>query len=85
MRKSTSMSSIDCKDQVTRILTEEIGAALDLDEPTIEVLEVTDGVARIRLGDVCAGCPSTLMTVFHGIEQELRRRIPEVKCLEVQS
>jgi Fe-S cluster biogenesis protein NfuA len=73
----------DVKERISRILTEELGPALGLDSAAIEVLRVADGVAQLRLGSVCPGCPSTLMTVIHGLEQELRRRIPEVRCLEV--
>jgi Fe-S cluster biogenesis protein NfuA len=72
----------DLKERLRKVLTEEIGPALDLDGAAIEVLDVSDGVARLRLGGVCSGCPSTLMTVIHGIEQELRRRLPEIECLE---
>jgi Fe-S cluster biogenesis protein NfuA len=74
--------STDLKDRVKRILLEEIAPALDLDGAALEVLDVADGGVQVRLGGVCGGCPSTLMTVIHGMEQELRRRIPEIKYLE---
>jgi Fe-S cluster biogenesis protein NfuA len=74
--------STDLKDRVKRILLEEIAPALDLDAAALEVLDVADGGVQVRLGGVCSGCPSTLMTVIHGMEQELRRRIPEIKYLE---
>ena len=70
------------KERVTRILVDEIAPALHLDASGIEVLDVQDGVAQVRLGNTCAGCPSTIMTVIMGIEQELRQRIPEVQYLE---
>jgi Fe-S cluster biogenesis protein NfuA len=70
------------KERVTRVLAEEVGPALEMDGTAIEVLDVTDGVVRVRLGGVCGGCPSSIMTVVMGIEQELRRRIPEVDYLE---
>jgi Fe-S cluster biogenesis protein NfuA len=70
------------KERVVRALAEEVGPALELDGTAIEVLDVTDGVARVRLGGVCGGCPSTLMTIVMGLEQELRRHVPEVEYLE---
>jgi len=73
----------DLKERIRRMLIDEAGPALKLDGSAIEVLEVLDGVARIRLGGGCSGGPSTLMMVIHGIEEELRRSVPEVKCLEV--
>jgi Fe-S cluster biogenesis protein NfuA len=77
--------SADLIDRVRLILTEELGPALRLDGSAIEVLDIHDGVARVRLGGVCSGCPSTLMMVIHGLETELRRRVPAITCLEVLS
>ena len=68
--------------KVSRALTEHVGPALEMDGGAIEVLEVSEGVARVRLGGVCSGCPSTIMTVVMGIEQELRKLVPEVEYLE---
>jgi Fe-S cluster biogenesis protein NfuA len=77
MSHSTNLT--DC---VRRILIEELAPALDLDSAALEVLDVSDGIARVRLGSVCSGCPSALMTVINGLESELRKRIPEISCLE---
>ena len=37
---------------------------------------------QVRLSNLCASCPSTIMTVVMGLEQELRQRIPEIEYLE---
>jgi Fe-S cluster biogenesis protein NfuA len=60
----------------------EIGPALALDGTKIEVLDVTDGVARLRLTGVCGSCPSSIMAAVMGIEQELRRLVPGVEFIE---
>ena len=57
--------------------------ALELDGSEIEVLEVSDGIATVRLGAICASCPGTLTAVVAGLEQELKKHIPEVEILEV--
>lgn len=75
-------ASANLVDRVRQLLAEEVGPALQLDGGAIELLDVTDGVARVRLGGVCTGCPSTIMAVVMGIEQELRRRLPEIEYLE---
>jgi Fe-S cluster biogenesis protein NfuA len=72
----------DLKTRVERALALEVGPALALDGAAIEVLDVSGGVVQVRLGGVCSGCPSTLMTVIMGIEEELRKHVPEVKYLE---
>lgn len=80
-----SRNADDLKDRVARALAEEVGPALQMDGAAIEVLDVSQGVARIRLNGVCSGCPSTIMTVLMGMEQELRRRVPEIEYLEAVS
>ena len=70
------------RDRVEHALKNEIAPALLLDGNGIEVLEVTNGIATVRLSGVCAGCPATIMTVITGLEDELRKRIPEVEILE---
>ena len=74
--------STPLKDRVARVLAEEVGPALQMEGTQLEVLDVADGIARIRLNGVCSGCPSTVMAVINGIEQELRKRIPEVEFIE---
>lgn len=71
------------KERVTRVLAVDVAPALGMDGTHLEVLDVQDGVARIRLGGACGCCPSSLMTVIHGIEQELRGRVPEVEYVEM--
>jgi Fe-S cluster biogenesis protein NfuA len=72
----------ELKMRVAKVLAEHVGPALAMDGAAIEVLDVTGGVVQVRLGGVCSGCPSTLMTVIMGIEQELRKHLPEVEYLE---
>jgi Fe-S cluster biogenesis protein NfuA len=72
----------DLKGQVTRVLADEVGPALQMDGAAIEVVDVADGVARVRLKGICSGCPSTIMTLIMGIEQELHQRVPQVEYLE---
>jgi Fe-S cluster biogenesis protein NfuA len=76
--------SLSLRDRVARLLAEEIAPALQMDATGIELCEVTDdGVVHLRLSGVCGSCPSSIMAVINGIEQELRRQIPEFGYLEV--
>jgi Fe-S cluster biogenesis protein NfuA len=70
------------RERVAQVLAEEIGPALQMDGIEIEILDVEDGVARVRLPGACVTCPSTVMTMVMALEQELCRRIPEIKYLE---
>ena len=73
---------MDLRDRVDRALKKEIAPALLLDGNGIEVLEVANGIATVRLSGVCAGCPATILTIIASLEEELRRKIPEVEVLE---
>ena len=70
------------KERVEEVLAKEVGPALGLEGASVEVLDVTDGVVRVRFHGGCGGCPSTVIALVMGIEQELRRLLPEVQYLE---
>jgi Fe-S cluster biogenesis protein NfuA len=76
------MATDDLRARVEQTIRSEVAPALELDGAAIEVLDVADGVARLRLGGACASCPATIWTLINGIEQELRQRIPEIEYLE---
>lgn len=70
------------RERVEQALKQDIAPALLLDGNGIEVLEVENGIASVRLTGVCAGCPATIMTVITSLEDELRKKIPEIEILE---
>lgn len=80
---SEPTSAGDLRTRVANVLAVEVIPALRLDGVETEVLEVRDGVARVRMGGLCATCPGTVMAIFRGVEQELCRLVPEVEYLEV--
>jgi Fe-S cluster biogenesis protein NfuA len=73
----------DWQARVARVLATEIRPALQMDGIDLEILDVHDGIVRVRLHGSCTGCPSAIMAVIMEIEQELQKRIPEVAYLEV--
>ncbi|MFO0804833.1 MAG: NifU family protein [Gemmataceae bacterium] len=72
----------DLRSRVEHVLKTDIAAALMLDGNGIEVLDVSDGIAQLRLSGACAGCPATVMTVITSLESELRKHVPEVEVIE---
>jgi Fe-S cluster biogenesis protein NfuA len=67
---------------VETVLKNEVAPVLELDGTAIELLAIDRGCARVRLGGACSSCPATVMFLVRGIEEELRRRIPEIEYLE---
>lgn len=45
----------------------------------VELVDVSDGVVRLRLKGACSGCPMATMTLRQGIERILRKEVPEIK------
>jgi Fe-S cluster biogenesis protein NfuA len=72
----------DLRSRVEHVLKTEVAPALLLDGNGIEVLDVSDGIAQVRLSGACAGCPATIMTVITSLESELRKLVPEVEVIE---
>jgi Fe-S cluster biogenesis protein NfuA len=72
----------DLKARVETLLRTEVAPALELDGSGIEVLNVSDGIAQVRFTGMCGSCPSSVMSLIMGLEQELRARFPEVEFLE---
>ncbi len=50
----------------------------------VELLEVRDGVVRLRLEGSCHHCPSSSLTMQQTIEEAVYGRAPEVTSVEVE-
>lgn len=71
-------------------LLERVDKALDSIRPYLEadggnviVVEITDEmVARVQLQGACEGCSMSAMTMKAGIEEAIKKEIPEIKSVE---
>ena len=66
------------KDKVEVALS-KVRPALQADGGDVELVDVSEGVVRLKLRGACAGCPMSTMTLKMGIERLLREEIPEIK------
>jgi len=66
------------KDQVEAALS-DIRPALQADGGDVELVDVEDGVVKVRLTGACGSCPMATMTLKFGVEKILKERIPEVR------
>ena len=57
----------------------QIRPALQADGGDVELVDVNEGVVKLKLKGACGGCPMAAMTLQHGIERVLKDQIPEVK------
>lgn len=61
---------------------ETIRPYLIADGGDVTLVDITDDlVVKVRLTGACDGCPFSLMTLKAGIEQAVRKKLPELKEL----
>lgn len=62
---------------------EEVRPHLQVDGGDVELVDVSkDGIVKVRLTGSCAGCPMSTMTLKWGVENYLKKKVPEVKAVE---
>jgi len=72
----------EMREQVEKAL-EKIRPALQADGGDVELVEVTtEGVVKVRLKGACGGCPMSQLTLTRGVEQTVKKVVPEVKRVE---
>jgi Fe-S cluster biogenesis protein NfuA len=49
----------------------------------VEVLEIGDGIVRLRMVGTCNGCPSSELTMKARIERAIYQAAPDVAAIEV--
>ena len=57
----------------------QIRPALQADGGDVELIDVNEGVVKLKLKGACSGCPMSTMTLKHGIERVLKEQLPEIK------
>lgn len=69
------------KEQVEKAL-KDIRPSLQADGGDVELVDVSDGVVKVRLTGACAGCPMSQMTLKQGIERYIKKVLPEISSVE---
>ncbi len=71
----------DLKNRVQMAIN-KVRASLQADGGDIELVDVVDGIVKVRLKGACAGCPMSQMTLKMGVEAYLKKQISDVKAVE---
>lgn len=45
----------------------------------VELIEVNDGVVKLRLTGACGGCPMATLTLRNVVAREIEKQAPEIK------
>ncbi|HBF42883.1 MAG TPA: hypothetical protein DDW42_04500 [Desulfobacteraceae bacterium] len=60
----------------------EIRPSLQADGGDVELVDMENGIVKVRLTGACGGCPMSQITLKQGIEQYIKNVIPEVISVE---
>ena len=69
------------KEEVEEVL-ETLRPMLMQDGGNVELVDIDDGVVKVRLVGACSSCSSSTMTLKMGIEKALKKATPMVRCIE---
>jgi len=61
---------------------QSIRPMLQADGGDVELVDVVDGIVKVKLTGACMGCPMSSMTLKMGIEKQLKKQVPEIKGVE---
>ena len=57
----------------------KIRPMLQRDGGDIQLIDVADGIVKVKLQGACGSCPMSAMTLKMGVERQLKQEVPEVK------
>lgn len=71
--------------KIKEILNEYIRPAVEMDGGSIQFSDYNEGIVKVELHGACSGCPSSTLTLKSGIENLLKRFMPQVKEVVAES
>lgn len=77
-----STNRVELTTKVKNVI-DQIRPYLQADGGDIQFLELTeDNVVNVELQGSCGSCPFSRMTLKNGVEEAMRRALPEIKSVE---
>ncbi len=76
---------MDRKELETRVksVIDQVRPYLEADGGNIQFINLTDdNVVNVELQGACATCPMSIMTLKQGVEQAMKKAIPQIKSVE---
>jgi Fe-S cluster biogenesis protein NfuA len=71
--------------KIKQLLNDHVKPAVEMDGGAIDFKSFEEGVVTVQMKGACSGCPSSTMTLKAGIENLLKRMIPEVEAVESEA
>jgi len=70
------------KENQVKEALDEVRPHLQADGGDVDFVGIENGVVKVRLKGTCANCPMSQMTIKWGVENYLKKKIPEIKSVE---
>ncbi len=71
--------------KIKQLLEDHVRPAVEMDGGAIDFKSFDEGVVTVTMKGSCSGCPSSTLTLKAGIENLLKRMIPEVEAVEAEA
>jgi Fe-S cluster biogenesis protein NfuA len=84
-RELSSEEETEIERKIKQLLEDHVRPAVEMDGGAIDFKSFKNGVVTVQMKGSCSGCPSSTMTLKSGIENLLKRMVPEVEAVEAES
>ena len=78
-QEEVNFEGTDTEIKIQQILNDYVRPAVEQDGGAISYKSFEEGVVTVELRGSCSGCPSSTITLKGGIENLLKRMVPEVQ------
>lgn len=75
----------EVEQKIKDLLDMHVKPAVEMDGGAISFKSFDEGVVKVVLKGACSGCPSSTITLKAGIENLLKRMVPEVEAVEAEA
>lgn len=79
VKEEYNVAKSETDKKIISALDEYIRPAVESDGGSIDFKKFEEGKVHVVLRGACSGCPSSTVTLKHGIESLLKRMVPEVE------
>jgi len=83
--KLTNEEESEVVQKIKDLLDMHVKPAVEMDGGAISFKSFEEGVVKVVLKGACSGCPSSTITLKSGIENLLKRMVPEVEAVEAEA
>lgn len=71
--------------KIKNLLDQYVKPAVEMDGGAISFKSFKDGIVTVVMKGSCSGCPSSTFTLKSGIENLMKRMVPEVESVEAEA